>query len=104
MLNPDDRLSVIKIIHADPHISEADKNRLVNKIEGTSNINDSFWNGIAGAGAALAVSHFLKLSRNAQILLTIAGYGIGKYLLDNTDKRAKLMEYNDKSKSYNLNV
>ena len=102
MLSNEDKLSLIKLIHADPHLAEADKTAIIKKLE--KGENDSWLNGVAGAGAGFAVSRFLKLSKNAQILLTIAGYGIGKYLLDNTKKHDKLVEYNDNSKSYKINV
>lgn len=101
MLSTEDKTTLEKLIHADPHLTPGEKQELTNKLHQQDN---SFLNGVAGAGVGFAVSRFLKLSKNAQILLTIAGYGIGKYLLDNDKKRAKLVEYNDKTKSYNLNT
>lgn len=100
MLSPEEKTALVKIIHADPHIDPLDKRELT-----TAVTRDDTWvNGVYGAGAAFAVTHFLGLSRNAQILLTIAGYGIGKYLLDNRKKGAKLLDYNEKTRTYNINT
>jgi hypothetical protein len=58
--------------------------------------------GTAGAAIAFAFSKYLKLSKPAQVLLSLAGFGIGKYLLDETRKHDKFLQYDPKHKVYNL--
>lgn len=55
--------------------------------------------GVFGAGVAYAVAKFLGMSKRTQLLLTIAGFGIGKLLLDTHDQ---VFKYNPSYKSYQV--
>jgi hypothetical protein len=103
MLASKDKTTLKQLIEADPHISEENKLDLIQKID-NGDEDSELLHGIEGAGAGLIAAKFLQLSRNSQILLTIAGYGIGKYLLDNSKNNDKVMQYNDKLKRYNLHL
>jgi hypothetical protein len=92
---------IIKAIQSDSGLSEPDKELLLSKL------NDDKWfdklmHGTTGASVGYLVSKFFGLSRKSQVLLTVAGFGIGRYLLDNIQKRDKFMQYNDKLKTYEI--
>lgn len=55
--------------------------------------------GVFGAGVAYAVAKFLGMSKRTQLLLTIAGFGIGKLLLDTHDR---IFKYNPNYQSYQV--
>lgn len=90
--------SLVRLIVADPHLTQEEKKNLIQGIH----TNQPWFSSLLAAGLGLAVAKFLNLSSKAQILLTIAGYGIGKYLLDNSKKSDKLLQYNEKLKTYEL--
>jgi hypothetical protein len=97
-LNQQEQNQLISAINKDPALSSSDKQSLIEKIrEGTW-----FSDATVGAAAGLAISKFLKLSTKSQILMTTAGFGIGKYLLDKSPKHDKFVEYNDKVRAYDI--
>ncbi len=100
MSSQEQKLVLVKIIQADPHLAPQEKSELTNAVSN----EDSWTKGLLGAGAGMAVAKFLKLSTNAQILLTMAGYGIGKYLLASHRKSDKLLSYDPKTKNYQINA
>jgi hypothetical protein len=102
MLTDDEKLTVMKLIHVDPHLSQSEKILLTKKIKDNQE-QEELIHGVAGGAVGFGIAKFLQLSKSAQVLLTLAGYGIGKYLLDNTHKSDKLLEYNDKTKTYKIN-
>jgi len=99
ILNPTQKAQLIKAINLDNTLDPAQKAELVECIN-----DDAKFSGLIGAGAGLAISKFLKLSTKAQILMTTAGFGIGKYLLDNSGKHDKFIQYNDKVRAYDITV
>lgn len=82
-------------------MSQSEKDELIDKLEDTTTYNHMI-HGVAGAGAGLAVAKFMNLPKTAQVLLSIAGFGIGKYLLDVSRKRDKFLQYNEKLKVYDI--
>lgn len=102
-LTSEDKAAVMRSISIDPHLTPTERQRLIS----LTTQGDSFWrkaiNGAVGAAAGLAVSKFLKLSSTSQTLITLAGFGIGRYLLDNSDDSGKFMEYNKQLKGYKIN-
>lgn len=97
----DTKQQIVKAIQHDPSLSEAEKELLISKI------NDDKWfdklmHGATGASVGYLVSKFFGLTKKSQVLLTVAGFGIGRYLLDNVRKSGKFMQYNDKLKVYEI--
>ncbi len=60
----------------------------------------SVFAGVAGASLLLVISRYLKLSPAVQVLLSMAGYGIGNLLLNATSNN--MLKYDDKLKSYEI--
>lgn len=60
--------------------------------------------GSTGAGLAYATAKYLKLSPTARFLLTVSGFGIGKYLLEKTQNHDTFVKYNKNTKLYHLNT
>ena len=58
--------------------------------------------GAMGAGIGLVVAKYLDLSKSAQVLLALAGVGIGKYLLDQTKKHDRFLQHDKRLKVYNI--
>lgn len=102
-LSKEDKSVIINSISIDPHLSSEDRKRLIASITNEDSSYHSLLNGALGAGIGYAIARFLKLSKNTQIVVTLAGFGIGKYLLDNHENSGKFMEYDKKLKGYKLN-
>jgi hypothetical protein len=100
MLSDEYKKALLKSVGVDPHLSYDDKEYLMEKFKS----DRDFTNGLIGGAVGFAISKFLKLSTTSQVLLSIAGFGIGKYLLDDARKHDKMMEYDDKTRTYKLNV
>lgn len=89
------------IVRNDPSLSEEEKDELITKLD--DNIFfDSLMRGATGAGVGYVIAKFLGLSRSARVLLSIAGFGIGRYLLDTSRKHDKFLQYNEKLKIYDI--
>jgi len=102
VISDNDVAVVVKSISIDPHLSMDEKKQLITTIK--EQRQENFVQGLLGGAAGYAVAKFLKLSNTAQIALTLAGFGIGKYLLDNDRKRDKFISYDDNLKHFKLNA
>ena len=103
-LNDVDKEAIIHSISIDPHISIEQRQKLINSIKQEDSTYRGLINGALGASVGYAISRFLKLSQTTQVVVTLAGFGIGKYLLDNHENSGKFMEYDKKLKGYKLNT
>ena len=97
-LTPDQEALVIKAIHSDHTLTRTQQDEITEKIRDKSWFSDA----TIGAALGLAISKFLKLTPKAQALMTAAGFGIGKYLLDKSSKHDKFVQYNDKVRAYDI--
>ena len=104
MVSEEYRQALLKNIKVDPTLTMEERDYLTKKLTPEPEEENGFIHGLVGAGAGLAIAKFAKLSKTSQILLTMAGYGIGKYLLDSAKKHDKMIEFNDKARKYQLNV
>lgn len=93
---------LVQLVMNDPLLSISEKAELVDKLR-DANYYQSLVHGAIGAGLGLAFSRYMELSRTAQVLISLAGFGIGKYLLDVSSKHDKFLQYNDKYKTYTIN-
>lgn len=96
---PNDKF--IAIVQRDPTLTSSEKEELIEKLRDHEEY-ESMLRGASGAGIGYVTAKFLNLPKQAQILLSLAGFGIGKYLLDVSRKRDKFLQYNDKLKVYDI--
>lgn len=95
-------VELIKSIHADTNLTKEQKEHLA-KFINTPNQLAKLTSEATGAGLGLVISNYLKLSKPAKVLLSVAGYGIGKVLYDaiHNDKK-KFQSYNKDLKVYEI--
>lgn len=93
--------TLVVCVNNDPTLTSSEKSLVLMKLHEPSFLEKNK-EGIVGAGLGLAISKFLKLSRKSQILLTLAGFGIGKYILAEARNRDKFVTYNDRLKVYEI--
>ena len=103
-ISDEDKETMIRSIKIDPHISNEQKTSLVASIKNEDSFYRSLFRGAIGSGIGYSIAKFLKLSKTSQVVITIAGFGIGKYLLDSSDDSGKFMEYDKKLKGYKINA
>jgi hypothetical protein len=94
---------ILLAVQRDPTLDPEEKVRIA------ENLNDAmFYNKIVKpgltTGAGFAIAKFFELSKPAQALITLAGYGIGRYLLDESDKHDKFLQYNKETGNYKINA
>jgi hypothetical protein len=90
---------LVSLINQDPSLSPDEKREVIDHLNSDILTNHP---GLTGAGVGFAISKFLNLSRRAQVLLTISGFGIGHFLLDSARKHDKFLQYNEKDKAYDI--
>jgi hypothetical protein len=95
------REQLISIIDRDPTLTKAEKDEVIERLRDNS-FYDHMIHGAIGASIGYVIARFLKLSKTSQVLLSIAGFGLGKYLLDATRKHDRFLQYNDRLKVYEL--
>ena len=93
--------NLISAIRVDPHINLHQQQVLIDKVN-SPNFFENIMHGVFGSALALVISKYLKLSRTSQILLTIAGYGIGKAMWDTYDQDSKFSRYDHKTKMHEI--
>ncbi len=101
-LTSEDKAAILRSINIDPQLSNDERRQLSQALSSAAQWQ-SFAAGAMGAAAGYSIAKFLKMSKTAQILITLAGFGVGKYLLDNSQNSGKFMEYNKKLKGYKIN-
>jgi hypothetical protein len=99
-MNINDLVSAIK---ADPTLDDTDKKHVIAMVSEHDFITKLMY-GAFGASLSYIVAKYLGLSKTAQVLLAIAGYGVGRLLLDaSKHKDNRFVQYNDKIKLYEIN-
>ena len=92
---------LIRLANSDLGLSESAKQELVEKLH-DDEFYDKLMHGTVGAGTGYIVSKFLNLSKRSQMLLSVAGFGVGTYLLDSAKKHDKFLKYNKQLKIYEI--
>jgi len=69
-----------RVIAADRALKEEEKAELKARLTNRDDVLKALSFGLAGATTTLLISKYLKLSKTAQVLLSIAGFGIGRAL------------------------
>lgn len=90
-------------VSQDPTLSKTEKAEIVTKL-GNEEFLQEILHGAAGAGTALVIAKYFNLSKPAQALITLAGFGVGRYLLDESRKHDRFLQYDDKLKTYKINA
>lgn len=91
-----------KVIKLDPKLQEDERTtilKLLNSPEFFSKLKTS----AASSGLVYLISSYLKLSRPAQVLLSIAGFGIGRIIHELFQQDDHFSKYNTKTRSYAIN-
>ncbi|CAK0773823.1 hypothetical protein CCP3SC5AM1_880016 [Gammaproteobacteria bacterium] len=92
--------SLLGLIHYDAGLSPSEKAQLLEICQDKKSIS-KFLSGAAGATVSIAIAKYVNLSKAAQILLGVAGYGIGRLIYDQVTKHHKqFATYNDRTNSY----
>lgn len=81
-----------KLVNIDPHTEESLKTKLLGFIDGPDPIGHLFA-GTAGSLAAYTVSKFLKMKPETQLLMSIAGFGVGELLASSIGHPARGVTY-----------
>ena len=93
--------NIINAVHGDPHLDNSQKQLLLYKLQQPS-FFENLLHGAFGSALALLVAKYLKLSPTAQVLLGVAGFGIGKALWDANDNDNNFSRYNEQTKMYTI--
>jgi len=92
-----------ELIIKDVGLSPSDRSALLDKL---SDDNNDFYEHLVkgGVGASLGyvLAKYMDLSSKARLLLSIAGFGIGTYVLDSSKKHDKFLTYNKEQKVYEI--
>jgi hypothetical protein len=83
-----------QVIQHDPKVEEPEKSSLLNFLNDPDALS-VLAGGVAGGAITNTISKFLGLSHTAQILLSLAGFGLGSILVKSIGKdQAHLVSYN----------
>lgn len=100
-MNSITKQQLIQLIQQDQGVTPEEKAELINKLE-NDELFEHLMHGAAGAGIGYIIAKYLKLSKEAQFLLSIAGFGIGRYILDKSKNDDRFLQYDSKLKVYNI--
>lgn len=95
------KTKLLRDIAFDPHLTSPEKKLLKELLE-DSKKHKQLTNGIRGAAIAYAIASFLKMSRNSRMLVSLAGFGIGRYILTTARNDKKFMSFDPKTRYYNV--
>lgn len=93
---------VLTLISRDPTLTGGEKQDIIHLLS-QPNEFEKMLAGTKGAALAFLISKYLKLTPQAQVLLSIAGFGLGSYFKSKASDKRQLVQYNDKIKAYELN-
>lgn len=93
---------LIKAVQSDHSLSDEQKKSVVERLQDKVFVS-KLSSGVIGGGVGLLVSKYLKLSNSAKVLLSVAGYGIGRTLWESLhSEEKKFQDYNKKLKVYEI--
>jgi F0F1-type ATP synthase assembly protein I len=93
---------LVQSVTADSILARDEKQKVLDMLSRTDFLS-KLQSGALGAGLAFLLAKFLKMSPRAQLLMTLAGYGIGRMLVDASSKHSeKFIQYNDRMKLYEI--
>ena len=92
---------LIEAVANDLSLSPQQRIEIVNRLQK----EDQFSNlehGVIGGALGYSLSKFLKLGKTSQLLLSIAGFGAGKLLLNHGNANDNTLNYNKKNNTYEV--
>jgi len=96
---------LIRAVRSDSFLSGQQKQDVLNKLNESPIIN-KLTAGMSAGGTGYIIAKYLNLSKPAQILLAIAGYGIGRFLWEEFYRKDggqnRFARYNDKLNIYEI--
>lgn len=94
-----------KAIDTDRELKDRERAELLHAIDEKDFIKRTAFGG-AGAAIGLIISKYLKLSRPSQVLLSLAGFGVGRLIYDGLIKnphRDNFGKLNQRTNQYEIN-
>jgi hypothetical protein len=88
----------------DPSLDEGERTQLAEHLKDPK-FFDKLMEGAMGASLAYATARFLKLSRPIQIMLTVAGFGLGRLIADKLNskkERSDATTYDPEKHTFNV--
>jgi len=102
-IDPSHILALTQAVQADPILSPSEKEK-IHALLSQPDFLSKLMHGMFGASLVYLLTEYLKLGKTAQILLSIAGFGVGRLLLDvHEKKKTDFANYNEKLKVYEIN-
>jgi len=84
--------SLLSLAQSDPGLASDERSQLVNMLQ-DKNV-EKFISGAAGATLSVVAAKYMKLGRTSQILLGVAGFGLGRFLFDHlTEQKHRFATY-----------
>lgn len=99
--NPMSPQNLVNLISLDMGVPLQDRMDLIDRVRNEPSFIRKMMYGSLGATIAFSVAHYMALSRPAQILLAIAGFGIGRLFMESGDRQS-VLRYNDRLKAYKV--
>lgn len=93
---------LVQLVSEDHGLSPDQKMTLISKLNDPT-FSQKLLHGATGAAIAFGISKYLNLSNPTQILLSLAGFGIGRMLWDHVDNN-KYLTYNKERGSYSVKL
>lgn len=97
---------LVPAIRADRSITEEQRQDLLSVFSNPAEVN-RLLAGTGTASYAVLIARYLNMGKTAQILMGLAGFGIGRVLADWMQKpndQSRVLRYNEKLKAYNVNT
>lgn len=92
--------SILKAVKADSFLDEAQKAKLSGLLTNPKTLND-----LTSGLLKPVIANYMKLSKPAQALLVVAGFGLGRVLWEHSQGKSgkqKFVEFNNRIKAYEI--
>lgn len=96
-----DPVTLRRIVTADQALSSSQRTETLNWLDDPAALQE-LRSGSIGAALSLLASKYLNLSSRNQLLLSIAGFGLGKIIYDYKQGQRKSSKWNKNLKMYEL--
>lgn len=93
---------LLKTLRADASLKAEEKAELEAAVN-HEDFKSKLLYGVYGTGLAYLISRYLKLGKTSQVLLSMAGFGLGRLIYDQMHRKDNAVSFNKQYRRYEVN-